>query len=137
MEQCNDKTKITGIAFVDKPKVLQLSLKTFWFEMTSPQLKTEDYREITPYWIKRLVNDLPRKNMSIGYLTKEALLNGLNERGFKHFDYNVMTLGYPSKEDRSRYKTFEHKGIEIGYGKPEWGAEPNKLYFIIKHGKQL
>lgn len=55
---------------------------------------------------------------------------------FKLFDYNVMTLGYPSKEDRSRYKTFEHKGIEIGYGKEEWGAEPNKLYFIIKHGKQ-
>lgn len=100
-------------------------------------MKTEDYREITPYWIKRLVNDLPSKTMSIGYLTKEALLNGLNERGFKHFDYNVMTLGYPSKEDRSRYKTFEHKGIEIGYGKPEWGSEPNKLYFIIKHGKQL
>jgi len=22
-------------------------------------------------------------------------------------------------------------------GKEEWGAEPNKLYFIIKHGKRL
>lgn len=34
MEQCNDKIKFTGIAFVDKPKVLQLSLKKQWFEMT-------------------------------------------------------------------------------------------------------
>lgn len=33
---------------------LQLSLKTRWFEMTKSGLKTEDYREITPYWVKRL-----------------------------------------------------------------------------------
>ncbi len=32
------------------PSCLRLSLKTEWFEMTSPQGKTEDYRELTPYW---------------------------------------------------------------------------------------
>lgn len=26
------------------------------------------------------------------------------------------------------------KGIEIRTGNPEWGAEPNKVYFVIKHG---
>lgn len=42
MEECNDKIKFTGIAF---PSVkLQLSLKTFWFEMTSLNMKNEDYR---------------------------------------------------------------------------------------------
>ena len=46
-----------------------------------------------------------------------------------------MTLGYPSNFDKERIITFEHKGIEIGYGKEELGAEPNKLYFIIKHGE--
>ena len=45
-----------------------------------------------------------------------------------------MTLGYPKSTDTDRILKLEHKGIEIGYGKPEWGAEPNKLYFIIKHG---
>jgi hypothetical protein len=31
-------------------------------------------------------------------------------------------------------KNFEHKGIEIRTGNPDWGAEPNKLYFVIMHG---
>lgn len=30
-------------------KELRLSLKTKWFEMTKAGIKTEDYREITPY----------------------------------------------------------------------------------------
>jgi hypothetical protein len=117
---------------------LQLSLKKQWFEMTKQGIKTEDYREITPYWIKRLVNDLPMKNMAVAYLTESALIKGLSiERGFKKFTQNTMTLGYPKSTDSERILKFEHKGIEIGYGNPEWGAEPNKLYFIIKHGKKL
>jgi len=32
-----------------------MSLKTKWFEMTKNGGKTEDYREITPYWCKRLM----------------------------------------------------------------------------------
>jgi hypothetical protein len=117
---------------------LQLSLKKKWFEMTKQGIKTEDYREITPYWIKRLVNDLPMKNMAVAYLTESTLIKGLSiERGFKKFTQNTMTLGYPKSTDSERILKLEHKGIEIGYGNPEWGAEQNKLYFIIKHGKQL
>lgn len=119
-------------------KKLQLSLTKQWFDLTSENGKTEDYREISYYWIKRLVNDLPFKNMSVAYLTESALIKGLSiERGFKKFTSNKMTLGYPKSTDLSRIKEFEHLGIEIGYGKSEWGAEPNKLYFIIKHGKQI
>ena len=36
-------------------KELRLSLKKNWFEMTKAGIKKEDYREITPYWAKRLV----------------------------------------------------------------------------------
>lgn len=115
-------------------KNLQMSLKTKWFEMTKAGIKTEDYREINEYWVKRLVNPLP-KNMAISYRTVEALIKGYSEeRGFKKFDFNIMTLGYPKSTDTERILKLEHKGIEIGYGNPEWGAEPNKLYFIIKHG---
>jgi len=46
-----------------------------------------------------------------------------------------MTLGYPKKDDTERIIQFEHLGIEIRTGKPEWGAEPNKLYFVIKLGE--
>jgi len=54
----------------------------------------------------------------------------------KQFDKNIMTLGYPKKSDKDRILKIEHKGIEIRAGKPEWGAKPNKLYFVIKHGKK-
>lgn len=48
-----------------------------------------------------------------------------------------MTLGYPKKGDTERTLILEHKGIEIRTGNPNWGAEPNTLYFVIKHGKIL
>ena len=53
---------------------------------------------------------------------------------YKDFERNTMTLGYPKSGDTERILKLEHKGIEIRTGNPEWGAEPNKLYFVIKHG---
>ena len=100
-------------------KNLQLSLKIEWFKMTKAGIKTEDYREITPYWEKRLVCAREYGGRPSFYL----------------FKTNTMTLGYPSKTDTDRILKLEHKGIEIRTGNPEWGAEPNKLYFVIKHGK--
>ncbi|WP_137905412.1 hypothetical protein [Chryseobacterium sp. 2VB] len=123
---------------------LQLSLKKKWFDMTKAKIKPEDYREITPYWCSRL---LQFKSQNIKQSNFEALFN-LNNYQFvidfinenydlKHFDLNVMTLGYPSKGDTERILKLEHAGIEIREGNPEWGAEPGKLYFVIKHGKIL
>lgn len=104
---------------------LQLSLKRKWFEMTKAGIKTEDYREITRYWYIRLVE--------AGYceLNPFQLLGVFK---FEDFKTNTMTLGYPKKGDTERIIKLEHKGIEIRTGNPEWGAEPNKLYFVIKHG---
>ena len=107
---------------------LQLSLKTKWFEMTKAGIKTEDYRELTRYWYNRLVEE--------GYCE----LNPFKVLGvFKmnEFETNIMTLGYPSKTDTSRIIKFKHVGIEIRKGNPEWGAEPDKLYFVIKHGERI
>ncbi len=56
---------------------------------------------------------------------------------FKTFDTNTMTLGYPKSGDTERILILEHKGIEIRTGNPDWGAEQNKLYFVIKHGDTL
>ncbi|GAB5563344.1 MAG: hypothetical protein Wins2KO_04070 [Winogradskyella sp.] len=42
---------------------LNLPLKKKWFDMTKT-VKKEDYREIKPYWIKRLV-DNPNNLFSI------------------------------------------------------------------------
>ena len=127
---------------------LQMSLIGKWFEMTKEGIKTEDYRELSAYWCKRFlkkVNIVP--DLNFDWQDVEDFFHYKNDMSeiewylkhedleFKQFDFNIMTLGYPKSTDISRILKLEHKGIEIGYGKQDWGAEPNKLYFIIKHGE--
>lgn len=124
-------------------KNLQLSLKKKWFDLTKAGIKTEDYREINEYWIKRFMgSDIENPDM---YNAIEALKDGYSPNSvneiyavwLKDFHTNIMTLGYPKSTDTERILKLEHKGIEIRTGNPEWGAEPNKLYFVILHGKLL
>jgi hypothetical protein len=129
---------------------LQLSLKTEWFELTKSGIKTEDYREITPYWSKRLllhkdgsdpkklfINVFKNKFKSISEYQSWIIASFKSECfNTKTFTTNIMTLGYPKTGDIERILKLEHKGIEIGTGNPDWGAEPDKLYFVIKHGKE-
>jgi hypothetical protein len=131
-------------------KNLQLSLKTKWFLLTRYELKTEDYRELNKYWFKRLMScSYPEETKGeTDNLLEDVyfdIING-NEPSevikayfckFKNFETNTMTLGYPKSTDTDRIIKFEHAGIEIRTGNPEWGAEPGKLYFVIKHGKRL
>lgn len=119
---------------------LQLSLKKKWFEMTKAGIKTEDYREITPYWISRILDkDIFRGMTTEDFIKwynnppKHVTLNHV----VNNFKTNTMTLGYPKKGDAERILKLEHKGIEIRTGNPEWGAEPGKKYFVIKHGEIL
>lgn len=130
---------------------LQLSLKYNWFEMTKSGIKTEDYREITPYWCGRLLtakfllkdpfakksqkwwDTVYFKNSNIDSCVQRLILCARPIQ----FDNNIMTLGYPKKGDTERILKIEHLGIDIAKGNPDWGAEPNKYYFVIKHGKIL
>ena len=131
-------------------KNLQMSLKTKWFEMTKSGVKTEDYREITPYWCIRLFEmswrnskkqwEIILKTNSVEWLlemSKNINSDYFDYGGykFKKIDTNIMTLGYPKSGDTDRILKLEHKGIEIRTGNADWGAEPGKLYFVIKHGE--
>ena len=51
----------------------------------------------------------------------------------KPFTQNTMTLGYPKAGDTESILKLPHAGIEIRTGNPEWGAEPEKIYLVIKH----
>jgi len=128
---------------------LQLSLKRQWFEMTKAGIKNEDYREINDYWCRRLLKVDEETEWDVWQKLIEDLSNQKRKHEdvyeclsffgafFKKYDCNIMTLGYPKATDTSRILKLEHKGIEIRTGNPEWGAEPGKLYFVIKHGKIL
>lgn len=117
--------------------------------MTKAGIKTEDYREITPYWCNRLMlhEEKQQSKHTWWVYIRELKLWRLKECietdnkffnfSVKQFDDNIMTIGYPKPTDTERILRLEHKGIEIITGNPEWGAEPGKLYFVIKHGKEL
>ncbi|CAA0159180.1 hypothetical protein [Tenacibaculum maritimum] len=127
---------------------LILHLKKHWFNLTKDKIKTEDYREINEYWFKRLVfqhkkvyeyctgfdwDTDTRRNDRV----KHLVVSRQGIFGFKDFRTNTMKLGYPKNGDNERILNLVHLGIEIGFGKEEWGAEPNTHYFIIKHGTQI
>lgn len=100
-------------------KTLTLSLKKQWFDMIKAGVKKEEYREIKPFWKKRLRNVVLKTALSTVY------------EGFQRYDALVFTLGYPKADDTERRLEFKNPKIRIGTGKPEWGAEPGILYFVI------
>lgn len=100
-------------------KTLTLSLKRKWFDIIKDGIKKEEYREIKPYYEKRFLEPLSSRLFRKG------------ETWVKQFDTLVFTLGYPKANDTERRITFNNPRIHIGKGKPEWGAEPGKNYFVI------
>ena len=110
-------------------KTLTLSLKRKWFDMIKSGEKKEEYREIKTRYIEMFCEQLsihgPNKynNLDIGFhlLWPEEL----------GYDRLVFTLGYPKADDTERRLVFKNPRISIGTGKPEWGAESGKQYFVI------
>lgn len=74
--------------------------------------KTEEYREISDYWKKRLFesNGFPKKFDQI------VFANG------PHFHQSVPQI------------TMKYNGVTINKGLAQWGAEPGKYYYIIHIG---
>lgn len=100
-------------------ETLTLPLKKKWFDLIKAGVKKEEYREIKPFWKKRLRNVVLKTALSTVY------------EGFRRYDRLVFTLGYPKADDTERRLVFKNPKIRIGTGKPEWGADPNKEYFVI------
>ena len=110
-------------------RILHLVLKRKWWDMIASGEKKEEYREFNEYWTKRLLI-LTRRGQDVfhyfGDLDESEIVK------YKDFDAICFHKGYTNTT-----MTFENEGIEINYGREEWGAESDKLYFIIKLGKRL
>lgn len=119
---------------MSKTNELILPLKKQWYNMIQSEEKPEEYREITPYWCNRFIDD---DALRIVYLDEDTLEFMVNASIFKlrQFSKVTFTLGYPKREDTSRRMTFNKPKIRIGTGKPEWGAEEGKKYFVITWDK--
>ena len=124
-------------------KILHLPLKKEWYEMIESGVKTEEYREIKPYWIKRLLRTIDTNfhhyedvdnecaqfyTGNVDLLKEDFKLGGFQQKGYTHVN---LSYGYTK-----RTMTFRIESITIGKGKPEWGA-PKEDVFIIKLGNRV
>ena len=115
-------------------KILHLPLKKQWYEMIESGVKTEEYREIKPYWEKRLIDyksvsaDYDRISFRRFVLGKWTDVCKEYPKGYTHVKFSC---GYTK-----RTMMFELENIRMGKGRPEWGA-PEEEVFIIKLGERL
>ena len=96
--------------------MLTLPIKKKWFDMIKSGEKKEEYREIKPYYDSRFLI----------YYDRDLFTGKLMQMSAP--DEIILRNGYSSNSPTIKCKV----KIEKGYGKPEWGAEPNKKYFILK-----
>ncbi len=99
--------------------------------------KKEEYREIKPFWISRLVNGL-------GHPTNYETVHGFtfmwkgcgphSMDSAEHYDVVQFRNGYSKNSPTITVKV---RGVVADFGKEEWGAEYGKPYFIIKLGDVL
>ena len=119
-------------------KILELSLKKEWYDMIECGEKREEYREVKPYWVKRLLDYKRLKEYFIDnrkeLLVKQVLFTNCQviknagedfPRGYTHVRFRY---GYTK-----RTMMFTIDSITMGIdGRPEWGAPTDKPVFIIK-----
>lgn len=128
-------------------KTLHLTLKKKWFDMIASGEKTEEYREIKPYWIVRFVDinypeETKGENKVIPHDIRFDIENGhapdVVLQGYfsqlKQFDGAIFKNGYSGGAPLISFKSVS---LSIGEGRADWGAEPGKKYFVIKLGEPL
>ena len=95
--------------------LLVLPIKKQWFDMIVSGIKKEEYRAVSAYYkvrFKNLFNMYPYTYTPTGYDTQKLMLRN----------------GY-SKNSPSCIIT---ASLDIKKGKPEWGAEEDKEYYVLK-----
>jgi len=126
------------IIFIKRTKVMNihLNLHKKWFYKILAGEKLEEYREITDYWCRRLLQcDQDIKKGEPKYECKKAschsCLTRANGGRFKNIRTITFSNGYA--KDRPQFVIKCHK-IEVKQGSEKWGAEPGKKYFVFHLG---
>lgn len=89
--------------------MLTLPIEKQWFDMILDGDKQEEYRDITPYYDARFTN-APR-----------FYYDGLS------CFYVRLRAGYRKDSPSLVIRCW----LDTGKGKPEWGAEPDKVYYRL------
>ena len=118
-------------------KTLHLVLKRKWWDMIESGEKKEEYRDANHYWAIRLLDrqyrwysqNIDYPNDFIDWLCFRLTHNDI---AFRSYENVCFHLGYTNTT-----MTFRIEYFTLSMGKEEWGAEPNKHYFVIKLGERI
>lgn len=119
-------------------RTLHLTLKKQWWDIIESGEKLEEYREIKPYWSRRLCQygkcapEVGEENNCIfggckfrSICQKSSIIDSR---------YNYVCFHYGRT---ARIMDFKLTCIYVGQGKPKWGAPENKMVFCLVLGKRI
>lgn len=113
---------------------LTLTIAEPWFSMIRDGKKKEEYREIKPHYIRQFIKFEPLKN---DLIRDYNFHRGYDDGEINGIDTELVNLQYDRLALRNGYRadspkiTLKNPRIRIGQGRPEWGAELGKNYFVI------
>lgn len=110
-------------------RTLDLVLKGEWYDMITSGEKTEEYRELSDYWIKRLL--YPGTKGDLGELISYGYPASADISEYCRFAYVRFRRGYTNIS-----MTYKIKAIRVDEGRQEWGARRFERYFVIKLGER-
>lgn len=123
-------------------KTLHLNLKRKWFDMYLSGEKKEEYREIKAYWCSRLFENWNTFKPSAQKILLEILLNNGSFRPEefeacidlkpKSFDVIKFKNGFARNGNPAPSFKMKYHGLCTSRGCEKWGAEPGKVYFVLK-----
>ena len=117
---------------IDGKEVLILHVKKKWWDMIKSGEKPEEYRRLTDYWFKRLVEIVPYV-IEAKYKKGNIMLQTTGKTAaYKKFDEVWLLCGYPKLTEVDKIIKWINPTIEIREGFPEWGAPENESVFVIK-----
>lgn len=114
-------------------ETLHLPLKAKWYDMIESGEKTEEYREVKPYWVKRLC--FTKQQDGCAFSCAERWCMRCEDLGnYMCYPFTKVCFSYGYTKRRM---TWEVESICIGYGDPGWGAPKDKAVFIIKLANRI
>lgn len=117
-------------------KTLGLVLKGKWYDLIEQGIKKEEYREIKPYWCKRLKGFARVCPYSLPSSTEERIcqMTGTYCLSGSKPAYNKIRFrrGYTKKS-----MTYKVLSMRVGKGNIEWGAPADKTVFILTLGERV
>jgi hypothetical protein len=106
---------------------ITLTLHKKWFDLILSDEKTEEYREIKPYWVRRLIGNYQQYNDgSVFYRGDYMMPFGVSRIRFRN--------GYAKD---AREMIVEWLGISVGAPNPNWcdHADIGRILFCLKLGR--